>query len=271
MIFLSVTTLLSNQSNCCITSRVRFYTIQVLLAIEHLHNRNIIYRDLKPENILLDETGYLKLSEFTSATILDNPSDRRSSIIGTPEYIAPEILIDGEYGLDVDWWSFGILIYELLYGNSPFHDSDHEKMFENITENEPNFPNDTEVSDEVQDLVLKLLQKNPGKRLSDSSEILRHTWFKDIDVGQILSMSIKPPLIPPKLSDEDQLKSIQNEEEDPRHTIRASLDILQVENYDYEFRNLSYSRGLVKILEGLNFESINGARFKKKNNVNPQQ
>jgi len=113
--------------------QARFYCAQVLIVLEYLHNLKIIYRDLKPENMLLDCEGYLKIGDFGFAKIIT--SGRRTyTFCGTPEYIAPEIIKNKGYGFPADWWAFGILIYELNSGRTPFRNKDHMKMYESIVD-----------------------------------------------------------------------------------------------------------------------------------------
>jgi serum/glucocorticoid-regulated kinase 2 len=100
--------------------RAKFYSAQVAMAIGHLHNKSIIYRDLKPENILLDEDGYICLTDFGLAKIL-NENSQAFSFCGTPEYLAPEILNEKGHRFPVDWWALGILTYEMIVGFPPFY------------------------------------------------------------------------------------------------------------------------------------------------------
>ena len=103
------------------TKEARLYAAQITLIFEYLHGLKIVYRDLKPENLLIDKMGYLKLTDFGFSKIIGN---KTYTVCGTPEYLAPEILLQMGYGLGVDWWCMGILIYEMLVGIDPFSDSD---------------------------------------------------------------------------------------------------------------------------------------------------
>ena len=119
--------------------KVKFYSSQIALAIEYLHNKGIIYRDLKPENILMDEKGYLRLADFGMAKKLNN-NEKAMSFYGTPEYLAPEIIIGEGHDKNADWWSFGILIYEMLCGLPPFYVENLERMYELIKSGPLKFP-----------------------------------------------------------------------------------------------------------------------------------
>jgi serine/threonine protein kinase len=111
----------------------------VTLMIEYLHGLNIIYRDLKPENILVDEEGYLKLIDFGFAK---NCSSTTKTLCGTPEYLAPEVLLNKDYGKPVDWWTLGILIFEMIAGIDPFNDDDPMAIYEKILKGKVKFPRD---------------------------------------------------------------------------------------------------------------------------------
>ena len=101
--------------------QARFYIIQVALVLGYLHQKGVLYRDIKPENILLGEDGYISLIDFGLAKILDGKKKVAHSLVGTAEYMAPEILDDKGYSFQVDWWTLGVLVYELIFGFTPFH------------------------------------------------------------------------------------------------------------------------------------------------------
>lgn len=115
----------------------RFYGAQVLTIFEYLHDKDICYRDLKPENIMIGEDGYLKLIDFGFAKVVRK---RTYTICGTPEYIAPEILLNQGHGKPVDWWTLGILIYEMLAGFPPFQDDDPMNIYRKIINTKPRYP-----------------------------------------------------------------------------------------------------------------------------------
>jgi len=119
--------------------KVRFYAAQIAMALDHLHSLGIIYRDLKPENILVDEDGYVKLTDFGMAKHL-KPEEKARTFCGTPEYLAPEIILGEKYNKSCDWWCFGILIYEMLCGIPPFYNENQDRMYELIKFAEIKFP-----------------------------------------------------------------------------------------------------------------------------------
>ena len=181
--------------------KVKFYSSQIALAIEYLHNKGIIYRDLKPENILMDEKGYLRLADFGMAKKLNN-NEKAMSFCGTPEYLAPEIIIGEGHDKNADWWSFGILIYEMLCGLPPFYVEKLERMYELIKSGPLKFPKRITLSDEAKDIIKKLLERNVKKRLGYNGikEIKEHPFFKDIDFNLIEQKKIPAPFIP-KIND----------------------------------------------------------------------
>ena len=142
---------------------VRFYAAQVAIALQHLHDLGIAYRDLKPENILIDEDGYIKLCDFGSSVSIRG-TEKETSFGGSPEYASPEMITYSGHTFMCDWWSFGILIYELLYGNTPFFNMDKTRMFDLINTGSISFPKfiqiegedkprNYKVSDEAKNLI----------------------------------------------------------------------------------------------------------------------
>mmetsp|Transcript_8450 Transcript_8450/g.18420 ORF Transcript_8450/g.18420 Transcript_8450/m.18420 type:complete len:354 (-) Transcript_8450:305-1366(-) len=179
-------------------ARCRFYTSEILLAIEYLHRLNIIYRDLKPENILLDADGHVKLTDFglSKEGIQDNFSAK--SMCGTPEYLAPEILERQGHGKAVDWYSLGALMYEMLTGLPPFYTRDRDKLFERIKRGDPGYPD--YITPVAKNLLQSLLNGDPLKRLgggpSDGEEVKLHPFFSGIDWMAIIQRRVTPPFKP---------------------------------------------------------------------------
>ena len=110
---------------------------QIVLIFEYLHENNIIYRDLKPENVLIGEDGFIKLADFGFAKVIEN---RTFTLCGTPEYLAPEILLNQGHGKPVDWWTLGIILYEMVAGIDPFNDDDPMIIYQNILKGKLKFP-----------------------------------------------------------------------------------------------------------------------------------
>ena len=185
---------------------VRFYTAQIAIALQHLHEFGIAYRDLKPENILIDEDGYIKLCDF-GASIHFQGTRKENTFAGSPEYASPEMISHEGHNIMSDWWSFGILIYELLYGITPFFNKDKNRMYELIEIGELKFPktikveNDIKpikVSDEAKHIITKLLEKNPGSRLGKNGlkEIKIHPFFGNLNFDMINHKKLKSPFKP---------------------------------------------------------------------------
>ena len=181
---------------------VKFYTSQILLAIEYLHNNGYIYRDLKPENILIDKDGNVKLTDFGLSKMVLNDKSTTDTICGTPEYLAPEIFRQQSYTKCVDWFSFGILLYEMICGNFPFK-LKNRKIEENTYDTKIEYPE--KMSMEARDTIGKLLQIDPEKRLgyNSSEEIKKSAFFKDMDFDKVYNKEYKPPFKPKLTGDLD--------------------------------------------------------------------
>ena len=178
--------------------KAKFYSAIIGLALEYLHTHGIVYRDIKPDNILIDEDGYLKLADFGMSKMLKD-QERAFSLCGTPEYFAPEIITREGHNKAADWWSYGILLYEMLYGVSPFYSKNTEKMFDLITKSDLKFPKNIEISEEAKDLIKKLLIKKQDLRLGSEGgfqTIKNHPFFKGFDFKALEEKKMKAPFIP---------------------------------------------------------------------------
>ena len=192
---------------------IRFYSAQIAIAISEIHESEFIYRDLKPENILIDEEGFIKLCDFGSCTRI-NLNKKTKDFAGTIYYASPEMIAGIGYDQMTDWWSFGILIYELLTGNVPFISHDKTRIFELIEMTEIKFPNEIYnennekelfyPSKEIKDLIEKLLIKDPNKRLGKKNgieEIKTHSFYRDLNFDLVKKKKLKP-LFKPNVSKE---------------------------------------------------------------------
>ena len=189
----------------------KFYLAELILSIEAIHKLDCIHRDIKPDNILIDINGHIKLSDFglakISEKIFENRLDINSntiyhhnknySCVGTAYYVAPEVLSKKGYGPEIDWWSAGIIFYEMLVGYAPFCSKDTSEVCYKVMNWKKYFkiPSEVKISPEAEDLIMKLIN-NPNKRLgkNGASEIKKHPFFKDIDWDNI--RNLKPPFIP---------------------------------------------------------------------------
>ncbi|KAI6147236.1 kinase-like domain-containing protein [Pisolithus tinctorius] len=177
--------------------RSRFYSAELLLALEHLHELDVVYRDLKPENILLDYTGHIALCDFGLCKLNMKDSDTTNTFCGTPEYLAPEILNGQGYNKVIDWWTLGVLLYEMLSGLPPFYDEVTDKMYQKILTDPLVFGPD--IGTEARSILTSLLNRDPTKRLgvNGAEEIKRHPFFeKHIDFKRLLQKKIQPPFKP---------------------------------------------------------------------------
>ncbi|KAI6114303.1 kinase-like domain-containing protein [Pisolithus sp. B1] len=177
--------------------RSRFYSAELLLALEHLHELDVVYRDLKPENILLDYTGHIALCDFGLCKLNMKDSDTTNTFCGTPEYLAPEILNGQGYNKVIDWWTLGVLLYEMLSGLPPFYDEVTDKMYQKILTDPLVFGPD--IGTEARSILTSLLNRDPTKRLgvNGAEEIKKHPFFeKHIDFKRLLQKKIQPPFKP---------------------------------------------------------------------------
>lgn len=177
--------------------RSRFYSAELLLALEHLHELDVVYRDLKPENILLDYTGHIALCDFGLCKLNMKDSDTTNTFCGTPEYLAPEILNGQGYNKVIDWWTLGVLLYEMLSGLPPFYDEVTDKMYQKILTDPLVFGPD--IGTEARSILTSLLNRDPTKRLgvNGAEEIKKHPFFeKHIDFKKLLQKKIQPPFKP---------------------------------------------------------------------------
>ncbi|KAM3577545.1 hypothetical protein VYU27_000708 [Nannochloropsis oceanica] len=174
-------------------SRAKFYAAELLLALEHLHEQFIIYRDLKLENILMDSEGHIALTDFGLSKQNVRTKSCATTFCGTAEYLAPELLQGKAYGAPVDWWSFGILLYEMMDGRTPFYNKNRKYMYHCIVHVRPTFP--LHFSKAAQALMNRLLEPDPARRPA-AAEIKAHTFFADLDFNKLYCKKLAPPFNP---------------------------------------------------------------------------
>lgn len=186
--------------------RAKFYIAELVLALEHLHDNDIVYRDLKPENILLDANGHIALCDFGLSKANLNNDGTTNTFCGTTEYLAPEVLLDETgYTKMVDFWSLGVLIFEMCCGWSPFYADNTQQMYKNIAFGKVRFPKEV-LSPEGRAFVKGLLNRNPKHRLgalNDARELKAHPFFQDIDWALLRAKNIPPPFKPHISSETD--------------------------------------------------------------------
>lgn len=180
----------------------RFYSAQILSMFEYMHASNIIYRDLKPENLLITADGYLKLTDFGFAKVVEG---RTYTLCGTPEYLAPEILLNKGHGKPVDWWTLGIILYEMLAGIDPFTDDDPMAIYQKILKGKVRFPRNFEKNAKslVKHLLVADLSKRYGNLRNGVNDIKNHRWFSGLDWLRLVSKSLEMPYKPTVRSPDD--------------------------------------------------------------------
>ncbi|KAF5664302.1 AGC AKT kinase [Fusarium heterosporum] len=222
-------------------NRSRFYTAELLCALECLHGFSVIYRDLKPENILLDYQGHIALCDFGLCKLDMKDEDRTNTFCGTPEYLAPELLMGQGYNKTVDWWTLGVLLYEMLTGLPPFYDENTNEMYRKIL-SEPLHFSDV-VPPAAKDLLTKLLNRNPEERLgaNGSAEIKAHPFFHAIDWRKLLQRKYEPTF-KPSVAD-----ALDTANFDPEFTSEAPQDSyvegpMLSQTMQNQFQGFSYNR-----------------------------
>ncbi|KAK4981223.1 cytochrome c oxidase subunit 1 [Elasticomyces elasticus] len=230
----------------------QFYGAEIVLILEFLHEKQgVAYRDLKPENILIDAEGHLKLVDFGFAKRVENRETY--TLCGTPEYLAPEVIKNtgsvptaplgyqyadsaAGHGTAVDWWAFGILIYEFLVGQPPFWDQNPMKIYEQIVEGHLRYP--SAMSSEAQDLISGLCTVDLTKRLGNiqggASAVKSHPWFKGIDWDALYHRKIQGPIVP-HLRGPDDTRNFDEYDPEPREREMYTKDMQQ--KYEATFRD----------------------------------
>merc|ERR1711920_242703 len=201
-----------------------FYAAQIACIFEYCHSKDIVYRDLKPENILLMSDGYLKLTDFGFAKKIEH---RTYTLCGTPEYIAPEVLLNKGHGKPVDWWTLGILVYEMICGQPPFCDEDPIGIYQKILAGKVYFPKyfDKNAKALVKKLNTADLSKRFGNLKDGANDILKHKWFQTLDFQKLEAMEPPAPY-KPAMKDEHDTSNFEDipDSGDVPPTVPASQD-----------------------------------------------
>ncbi|MCJ1393828.1 Serine/threonine kinase [Xylographa bjoerkii] len=223
--------------------RSQFYAAEVCLALKFLHENGILYRDMKMDDILLATDGHIKLVDFGSCKKDIWYGSTTKTFCGSPDIIAPEVLLDRPYGRPIDWWAFGILIYQMIYQRSPFPGEDEDEVYDAILHDEPIHPINSPKA--AVDIMQKLLTRDPDLRLGsgplDAQEVMDHEYFKGINWEDLFHKRVPAPFIPAIKGKED----ISNF--DPEITTIAPfmtpVDSVLSQAMQEEFRGFSYIVG----------------------------
>jgi serine/threonine protein kinase len=180
------------------TKRAQFYAAEVCLALKYFHENGVIYRDLKLDNILLTLDGHIKIADYGLCKEDMWYGTATSTFCGTPEFMAPEILLDKKYGRSVDWWAFGVLIYQMLLQQSPFRGEDEDEIYDAILADEPLYP--IHMARDSVSILQKLLTREPDQRLgsgpTDAQEVMSQPFFRNINWEDIYHKRVEPPFLP---------------------------------------------------------------------------
>ena len=176
----------------------KFYVANILLILENLHKNKIIYRDLKPDNLLIKENGYLTMLDISYAKELKNKNDLTYTLCGTPNYLAPEIILNKGYNYSIDFWSLGVILFEMLVGKDPFHSHDPMLIYQNILTNKMQFPKI--IDRDAKTLINHLLVPDPSKRYgclkNGGDDIKNHRLYNDFRWRRLGEESLDPPFKP---------------------------------------------------------------------------
>ncbi|KAM3858816.1 protein kinase C theta type isoform 2-T2 [Diretmus argenteus] len=227
--------------------RSKFYAAEIICGLQFLHSKGVVYRDLKLDNVLLDSEGHIKIADFGMCKENMQEDSRTSTFCGTPDYIAPEILLGQKYNSSVDWWSFGVLLYEMLIGQSPFHGRDEEELFQSIRTDNPRYPR--WLPEDARDILVKLFVREPEQRLGVKGSIRHHSFFNGTDWHALEQRKVEPPFRPTVKSPSD-CSNFDKEfiNEKPRlscadRTLINSVDQTMFRNFSFVNPGMAHSKG----------------------------
>ncbi|PPQ63752.1 hypothetical protein CVT24_004261 [Panaeolus cyanescens] len=220
----------------------KFYAAEVALALNHLHKQDIVYRDLKPENILLNADGHIKIADFGFAKTCETTT---WTLCGTPDYLAPEIIMQQRYNKSVDWYALGVLIFEMLSGLPPYHQSEPApmKLYEKITLGPTYIRFPTVFGVPATDIILKLMETDASKRYGNlhhgAGDVFNHPWFKEVDWDKLHNREITAPYLP-RIHGEGDASAFDNYPED---NVTSSYGMMSVDPHGHLFPDFDYTSG----------------------------
>ena len=225
--------------------QAQFYISEIVLALDYLHKNNMMYRDLKPENILLDSKGHIKLTDFGLSKILNSSKERSFSIVGTLQYMAPEMMAKKGYDNMVDWWSLGCLIYEMFLGKFPFKLERNSPVNFELYKKKLEFPR--RMDEDARDLINKLLVLEPKKRLgygpNGAENIKKHSFFDGINWDDIWNKNVTPPFVP-ELDDELDLRYFDKKFTD--EPLQSFTKNIRPRGNSYDYKNFTFVTDSIK-------------------------
>lgn len=178
--------------------RAKFYSAEICLGLWYLHDNGVIYRDLKLDNVMLDEDGHVKIADFGMCKENIRKGHSTSTFCGTPGYLAPEIIREVPYGHSVDWWALGVLMYEMMVGDTPFEADDDDELFQQILTHKPDYPRN--LPQTAKEAIQRFLTRDPRKRLACDAQgrrgVEQHPFFADIDWAKLAKRQLQPPFKP---------------------------------------------------------------------------
>ncbi|RDW80729.1 protein kinase C [Coleophoma crateriformis] len=227
------------------TKRAQFYAAEVCLALKYFHENGVIYRDLKLDNIMLTLDGHIKVADYGLCKEDMWYGSTTSTFCGTPEFMAPEILLDKKYGRAVDWWAFGVLIYQMLLQQSPFRGEDEDEIYDAILADEPLYP--IHMPRDSVSILQKLLTREPEQRLgsgpTDAQEIMSQPFFRNINWDDIYHKRVQPPFLP-QISSATDTSNFDSEFTSVTPVLTPVQSVLS-QAMQEEFRGFSYSADFV--------------------------
>ncbi|CAD8049944.1 unnamed protein product [Paramecium sonneborni] len=240
----------------------KYYFVEICIGMAYLHSQNIVYRDIKPENILLDLQGHLMLSDFGLSKPDMAAEDFAYSFCGSPEYMAPEMLMKTGHNYLVDCYCLGALLYELISGLPPYYSHNTQEIYNSILTENIQFPDYVQISDELKDLIISLLQKDPTERLGQKDgiiEILTHPWFADVNFEKIVNRQLPTPYKPEPLKynfDEEEFNK-GDAEFRKQFAINMQTEFLNVDTAKYQLLNFYYQKAQLQEYKNRNNTAIN--------------